>query len=77
MDSVTGGGGKKSSNGLPQPKVYTLETPKILQIPSQEFPGEVYKDNWNSLFFMDMPAPKEEFGYEYAPNQPTSYIENS
>ena len=32
MDSVKKAGG--SSNSLPKPKVYTLETPKILQIPS-------------------------------------------
>ena len=77
LDSAKSAAGGGSKDKPPEPIVYTLEKPKILEIPSQEFPGEVYKDNWHSLFFMDVPAPKDEFSYEYASNQPTSYVENS
>lgn len=43
-----------------KPKVINITKPKIIVVPNSETPNKVAEDNWQSLFFQDIPERDNE-----------------
>ncbi len=57
-------------------KFYTMKEIKTVEIPDFEFPGRIAEENWNSLFYTNLPTTEQEYPDAPSYDTPNTYVWN-